>query len=164
MHRLRRCCASRPQRGPQHPATGVDGQGHGSAAPGGDMAFRLCQPRRKPSALADGALRISLGCRKVRCRWSRPYRHQTATSGCALIWTLSSRSPPAQWTCCRSTVSRGSRLRRIFGSRHNEQAFKPSQPNRDSPAAGAGQGAAERLPSIHVSQWTACEAIQEPDI
>ena len=29
---------------------------YGSAAPGGDMAFGLCQPRRKPSALADGAL------------------------------------------------------------------------------------------------------------
>ena len=75
----------------------------------------------------------------VRCRWSHPYRRQTATSGCAPIWTLSSRSPPAQWTCCRSTVSRGGRLRRIFGLRRSEQALKSSPPNCDSPAATAPQ-------------------------
>ena len=38
-----------------------------------------------------------------------------------------------QWTCCRSTALRESRLRRIFGSRRSEQAFKPSQLGRGHP-------------------------------
>ena len=62
-------------------------------------------------------------------------------------------SPPAQWTCCRSTVSRESRLRRIFGSRRSGRSVQavaagsrlPAPSRRTSGVCGSTQARRTRL-------------------